>query len=258
MVSYLIEKIASGVVRKTSSTIGDDFQTKTKYVRQGFIGGRLNWANKPEIYKNYPSSRTIQLPSQAQETKAHFSEILHKRKSIRDFSTKILSLNDLAFLLWASTGIQRVENDYEFRTAPSAGALFPTETYIAVNNVEELDPGIYHYNIQNHMLEELKTGSFGEELAHAAMNQKMCSNAAVVFIWTAIFQRSKWKYSQRAYRYVYLDTGHIAENLALAAVSVNLGSCEVGAFFDDEINSLVGVDGKEESAILLCTVGHPR
>jgi SagB-type dehydrogenase family enzyme len=241
-----------------NSTVGDDFQTKTKYLRNVLLGNHLNWAEKPEIYKSYQTSKTIQLPRQAEESTATMGEVLHKRRSVREFSTKPLSLTDLSFLLWSCTGIQRVEEDYEFRTAPSAGALYPTETYIAVNNIEELINGIYHYNIQNHMLEELKIGNFGDKIAHAALNQKMCSDASIVFIWTAIFQRSKWKYSQRAYRYVYLDTGHIAENLALAAISVNIGSCEIGAFFDDEINSLIGVDGKEESAILLCTVGHPK
>jgi SagB-type dehydrogenase family enzyme len=86
----------------------------------------------------------------------------------------------------------------------------------------------------------------------------MCADAAVVFIWTAIFRRSKWKYSQRAYRYIYLDAGHIAENLALAAASITCGSCQVGAFFDDEINSIVDTDGTEESSICLSVVGHPK
>ena len=241
-----------------SNSVGDDFQIETKYVRNKMRGGRLNWSNKPETYKSYPSSRTIQLSSQVQEPKACLSGVLAKRKSIRSFSNEPLSTADLAFLLWASTGIQRTEHSYEFRTAPSAGALYPTETYIVANNVEDLERGIYHYNIQNHTLEELRTGSFGDELAMAALDQKMCSDASVVFVWTAIFQRSKWKYSERAYRYVYLDTGHIAENLALAVVGIDCGSCEVGAFYDDEVNSIVGVDGKEESTICLCVVGHPK
>jgi SagB-type dehydrogenase family enzyme len=75
----------------------------------------------------------------------------------------------------------------------------------------------------------------------------MCVTAPVVFIWTAVFGRSKWKYAQRAYRYIYLDAGHIAENLALASTSITCGSCQIGAFFDDEINSIVGVDGTEEA-----------
>jgi SagB-type dehydrogenase family enzyme len=241
-----------------NETVGDDFQTETKYIRNKRLGGNLDWANKPEIYKSYPSRKTIQLPNQFQEATISFAEVLQKRKSIRSFSTQLLSKVDLAFLLWASTGIQRTEHGYEFRTSPSAGALYPVETYIVANNVEDLEKGLYHYNIKNHLLEEIKLGSFGEDLAHAALDQEMCADASVVFIWTAVFRRSKWKYSQRAYRYIYLDAGHIAQNLALAATWIACGSCEAGAFFDDELNSIVGIDGTEESTIILSAVGHPK
>jgi len=239
-------------------TVEDDFQTETKYIRNKSLGGNLDWANKSEIYKNYLSSKTIQLPSEFQDSASKFTEVVRRRKSIRSFSTQPLSMVDLAFLLFTSTGIQRTEHNYEFRTAPSAGALYPIETYIAANNVEELKEGIYHYNIKNHLLEEIKIGNFRDQIAHAALDQEMCADASVVFIWTAIFRRSKWKYSQRAYRYIYLDAGHIAQNLALAAVSINCGSCQAGAFFDDEINSIVDIDGTEESAIYLSVVGHPK
>ncbi len=236
--------------------VGDDFQAETKYDRNKSLGGNLDWANKPEIYKSYPSSKTIPLPNQFQTSTITFNEVLKKRKSIRSFSSKPLSKSDLAFLLWVSTGIQRTEHGYEFRTAPSAGALYPIETYIAANNVEDIEKGLYHYNIKNHLLEEIKLGNLGEKLAHAALDQEMCADASVVFIWTAVFRRAKWKYSQRAYRYIYLDAGHIAQNLGLAVTSVGCGSCEVGAFFDDEINSLLGIEGTEESTICLSAVGN--
>ena len=239
-------------------TVGDDFQTETKYSRNKSLGGNLDWANKPEIYKSYPPSRIVELPSQLRESTMDVSEVLRRRKSIRAFSNQPLRKVDLAFLLWASTGIQRVEQGYEFRTAPSAGALYPIETYIAANNIENVESGIYHYNIRSHLLEEIKTGYFGDKLAHAALDQKMCATASVVFIWTAIFQRSKWKYTQRAYRYIYLDAGHVAENLALAAASINCGSCQVGTFFDDEINLIVNVDETEESVICLSVVGYSK
>ena len=239
-------------------TVGDDFQKETKYSRDKSLGGNLDWANKPETYKSYPSSKTIQLPNVLHEATMGFAEVLRRRKSIRAFSNQPLSLDDLGFLLWASTGIQRVEQGYEFRTAPSAGALYPIETYIAANNIEDADSGIYHYNIKNHYLEEVTAGNFGDTLAHSALSQQICATASVVFIWTAIFERSKWKYKQRAYRYIYLDAGHIAENLALAAASINCGSCQIGAFFDDEINSIVGIDGTAESTILLSVIGHPK
>jgi SagB-type dehydrogenase family enzyme len=238
--------------------VGDDFQTETKYSRNKSLGNTLDWADKPEIYKSYPSSKTFQLPSQFQEPTINFTEVLNRRKSIRSFSTEPLIKVDLAFLLWAATGIQRTEHGYEFRTAPSAGALYPIETYIVATNVEDVLSGIYHYNIKNHLLEEIKSGNFGNDLAHAALDQKMCATASVVFIWTGVFGRSKWKYSHRAYRYIYLGAGHIAENLALAATSINCGSCQVGAFFDEEINSIVGIDGAEESSIYLSAVGHSK
>ena len=238
--------------------IGEDFQTETKYFRNKRLGGNLDWANKPEVYKSYPSSKIIQLPNEFRGTTISFSDVIKKRRSTRTFSDEPLSKVDLSFLLWASTGIQRIEQDYAFRTAPSAGALYPIETYFAANNVKDIDKGVYHYNIENHLLEEIKLGEFGETLSHAALDQEMCVDSAVVFIWTAVFQRSVWKYSQRAYRYVYLDAGHIAQNLALAATSINCGACHIGAFFDDEINSVMDLDGKEESAIYLSVVGHPQ
>jgi SagB-type dehydrogenase family enzyme len=238
--------------------VGDEFQTETKYIRTKSLGGNLDWAKKPETYKSYPSNKTIRLPNQLQESALNFSEVLRRRKSIRSFSLQPLSKIDLAFLLWASTGIQRIEHGYEFRTAPSAGALYPIETYIAANNVEDLSEGIYHYNIKNHLLEEIKLGNFSNKLAHAALDQEMCADAPVVFLWTAIFGRSKWKYSQRAYRYIYLDAGQVAQNLALASASISCGSCQVGAFFDDEMNSIIDIDGLEESTICLSVVGHVK
>ena len=238
--------------------VGDNFQTETKYIRTKSLGGNLDWTNKPETYKSYPSSKTVQLQSPLQQSTFNFTEVLRRRKSIRSFVSKPLSMADLSFLLWASTGIQRTEHGYEFRTTPSAGALYPIETYIAANNVEDLEKGLYHYNIKNHLLEEIKLGSYGINIAHASLAQEMCADASVVFIWTAVFRRSKWKYSQRAYRYIYLDAGHIAQNLGLAAASINCGSCEVGAFFDDELNSIVGIDGTEESTVCLSVVGYPK
>jgi SagB-type dehydrogenase family enzyme len=238
--------------------IGDEFQRSTKHTRERLLGGYLDWANKPETYKEYPSAMKIQLPRKLPSNTLSVVEAVKKRKSVRSFLPEPLSINDLAFLLWASTGIQRTEQDYEFRTVPSAGALYPIETYVVVNNVEGLEKAVYHYNIRTHSLEELKTGDFGEKTAHAALGQKMCANAAAVLVWTAVFDRSKWKYAQRAYRYVYLDAGHIAQNLALSATSIGLGSCHIGAFFDDEINQIIGVDGIEESVLYLSVVGHHK
>ena len=237
--------------------IGEDFQRRTKYAREGKgIGGHLDWSNKPDMYKTYSKNKTFGLSSDFHEPSIPLLELLKRRRSIRSFSHKPMKVDDLAFLLWASTGVQRKENGYEFRTVPSAGALYPIETYIVVNHVEGLESGLYHYNIKGHALEELKRADLGEETARAALDQEMCAQASVAFIWTAIFQRSKWKYAERAYRYVYLEAGHIAQNLALSATSLGLGTCQIAAFHDDEINEILGIDGERESALYLSVVGH--
>jgi SagB-type dehydrogenase family enzyme len=238
--------------------IGDEFQRTTKHTRERLIGGFLDWEHKPETYKEYPSARKVPLPKNYPSQTLTVIEALKKRRSTRSFLPEPLSLADLSFLLWAATGVQRTEQGYEFRTVPSAGALYPVETYLVANNVEGLEKGLYHYNIQDHALEELEAGSLGERMARAALGQKVCMDAPVVLVWTAVFARSKWKYAQRAYRYVYLDAGHIAQSFAMSATSIGLGSCQIGAFFDDEVNQILGVDGVEESVLYLSVAGHPK
>ena len=237
---------------------GDDFQEKSKYHRDKLKGNSLDWESKPDIYKVYKDAAIIQLPEVEKNLKSRdLFTIIRERYSVRSYSETPLSLENLSYLLWCSTGVRSKEHGHEFRTAPSAGALYPIETYLIANNVESLNPGIYHYAIQKHQLEILNEGLFGKDAAIAALGQRMAMDAPVVFVWTAIFQRSKWKYDQRAYRYIYLDAGHIAENLALAAVDLKLGSCQIGALYDDEINNLLGIDGTEESVIYMSVAGHP-
>ncbi|MFB0524315.1 MAG: SagB/ThcOx family dehydrogenase [Phycisphaerae bacterium] len=237
--------------------IGDRFQQETKYEPGRMSGHRLLWQTRPALYKEYPEAQKIELLSFEPSQAMSLNQTLKQRKSVRDFQAEPISKGQLSYLLWASTGIQRVEDGYEFRTAPSAGALYPIDTYVVVNKIRGLEVGVYHYSIQTHQLEQLEQGDLRQRIAAAALGQGMCATAAVVFIWTAVFERCKWKYGQRAYRYIYLDAGHIAENLALAAVSLNLGSCEIGALYDDQVNTILGVDGTEESVICMAAVGSP-
>ena len=239
------------------SGIGERFQEETKYQPDKIPVHRLAWDVRPPLYKDYHETPKIQLPSFKPPKAMSLDQTLKQRKSIRDFQDKSISIGQLGYLLWASSGIQRIEDGYEFRTAPSAGALYPIETYIVTNNVKNLDPGVYHYGIRAHQLEQLAQGDFRRQITAAALGQEMCAAAAAVFIWSALFERCKWKYGQRAYRYIYLDAGHIAQNLALAAVSIELGTCEIGALFDDHVNAIVGIDGSEESAICMAVVGVP-
>lgn len=212
---------------------------------------------QPDPYKSYPDNPKIELPKQNNIKTETLNHAILNRRSIRDFSKKPLSKEQLSYLIWASTGIQRKERGFEYRTAPSAGALYPIETYVVINNVKNIAQGVYHYNIESNHLEEIKKGDYRSAIAEAALNQPMCYHAAAVFIWTAIFNRSKCKYGQRAYRYIYLDAGHIAENLALSATSINLGTCQIAALYDDEVNQIIDIDGITESTIYLSVVGVP-
>jgi SagB-type dehydrogenase family enzyme len=238
-------------------SIGDTLQQETKYRRGHLPGGGLDWATKPETHKRYPSAPRVALSPPQTEAGAPIWDVLRQRRSQRRYQDAPMQEAELSQLLWASQGITRVRQSYGLRTAPSAGALYPVETYLVIHNVEGIEPGVYHYAAESHELEQLRAGDFRPEIAKAALDQGMAARANVVFVWTGVFGRSKWKYKQRAYRYVYLDAGHIAENLALAAVALELGSCQIAALYDEEANELLGVDGVEESTIYMTTVGRP-
>ncbi len=237
--------------------IGDRFQQETMYERGKLSGGRLDWASKPATYKRYPAAPKTPLSDPTTTSGTPLWDVIAQRRSVRRFRDEPLQEAELSQLLWASQGITMRSRGVEFRAAPSAGALYPVETYLAIHDVEDVAPGIYHYGVEDHELEQLKGGNFQRKVARAALDQSMAARANVVFIWTAVFERSKWKYKQRAYRYVYLDAGHIAQNVALAAVALGLGSCQIAAIYDDEANALLGVDGAEESTIYMTVVGRP-
>jgi len=237
---------------------GDQFQMETKYERGTLRGGGLDWDNKPETYKHYPEAKRLELPPPQTAGGAALWGVLATRRSMRRFQNAPLTRAELSQLLWAAQGITRRAEVYAFRAAPSAGALYPVETYLLIHSVEGVEPGVYHYAVETHELEQLRSGDCRLEAAAAALDQTMVAQASVVFVWTAVFERSKWKYRQRAYRYIYLDAGHIAAHVSLAAVALDLGTCQVAALYDDECNALLGVDGEEESTVYMTVVGRPR
>jgi len=239
--------------------IGDSYHQETKYRREAMARGGLNWAHQPSPYKEFPNRlKHFQIQPLDYQDGRPIWEVIAQRRSIREFSRQPITFSELSQLIWATQGITSRAWGFEFRATPSAGALYPIETYIVVNRVEEISAGIYHYNVKEAKLSLLKEGDFGSDLCQAGLDQEMLEEAACVFIWTAIVERSKWKYRERAYRYIYMDVGHIGQNLYLAATALNLGCCTVGAFFDEEVDRLLGVDGKEEISIYLGAVGQIR
>ena len=229
--------------------IGQRFQQGTKYYRPSYR------SKPPEKFPEVSPPRTISLPPPALDSGPGLWKVLRERRSIREYSSIPLSLKDLSNLLWATQGITEKAFAPWYRTAPSAGALHPIDTYLVVNRVEGMETGIYFFEVVEFSLTLKRAGDFSGPIAQAALNQDIARSAAVVFVWVAVIQRSRQKYRQRAYRYIYLDCGHIAQNLYLAATALGLGCCGIAAIFDDEVNDLVGVDGQEETAIYLATVG---
>lgn len=238
--------------------IGDIFQGETKYIRGKLPAGGLDWQSKPPPCKHYRDIPTIALPPPAADLGMPFREIVAKRRSLRNFSPDPLSSSELSYLLWASQGITARSEGFSLRAAPSAGALYPVETYLVIHNVSGIEAGVYHYAVETHALDQLQRGDFRRAAARAALDQDMAYRAPLVFIWTAIFERSLWKYKQRAYRYVYLDAAHIAQNVALGAVALGLGSCQIAALYDEEANDLTGVDGSGESTLYMTVVGREK
>jgi SagB-type dehydrogenase family enzyme len=238
--------------------IGDQFQQETHYYRDRLPGGYLDWNSKPEIYKRYPEAPRFSLTAPETRGGKTLWDVFSARRSVREFQTRPLPERQLSQILWAAQGITAERFGFQFRATPSAGALYPVETYLVINNVEEVPRGVYHYAVEDHCLEQLREGDYRVTVARAALDQKVAYDAHFVLVWTAVFERCKWKYKQRAYRYIYLDAGHIAQSVALAAVAEDLGSCQIGAIYDEEANDLLGVDGIQESTLYMTVVGIPE
>jgi SagB-type dehydrogenase family enzyme len=239
--------------------IGDVYHHETKYRREAMPRGGLDWAHQPSPYKEFPDTiRRFPIRPIDQKGGKSLWETIAQRRSIREFSDQSIRISELSQLIWATQGITLKAGEFEFRASPSAGALYPIETYLIVNRVEEIPPGLYHYTVKEAEWILLKEGHLGPELCQAGLGQEMLEEAACVFVWTAIVERSKWKYRERAYRYIYMDVGHIGQTLCLAATALNLGCCTVGAFFDEEVDRVIGVDGKDEISVYLGAVGHVR
>jgi SagB-type dehydrogenase family enzyme len=221
------------------------------------LGSVANWGQFPELYKTYPSAPRVSLPNPRLDDGIAAARTIADRRSTRDYSAEPLSEADLAQVLFLTTGISSDRWGNARRTAPSSGALYPIETYAVVHNVEGLDRGVYHYAVREHALELVRAGDFRSRTVEQAIGQEFLGECGAVLFLTQVIQRMRPKYQDRSYRYGLLEAGHIGENGYLAAISLGLGACGVGAFMDDQINEMLGVDGVEEAAVYMLAIGHP-
>ncbi len=206
-------------------------------------------------FKEYPNAPRVKLEIESFPETSSLFQILAERRSKRNYRRFEISKEEISLLCFATQGVTAIAGSYLLRTAPSAGALYPIETYLAVNFSSEIAPGLYHLNIREFSLERLAEGYFGDILKEIALGQAFLSTASVVFIWSAVLRRTMSKYGERGLRYVFLDCGHICQNLLLACTALGLKACPVGAFFDEDLNDLLHLDGEEETVIYLATIG---
>jgi SagB-type dehydrogenase family enzyme len=216
---------------------------------------------RPSVRRLYPGARRIALPGADLDIAQPLGEALASRRSLRDYADTILPTPLLGKLLFASAGVNGTI-DFEgiplgARTYPSGGGLYPLEIYPVLQRVEGIADGIYHYDPFAHDLAELRLGNFHAQFAAMTFGQDMLATANAILFITAVFDRSMWKYGQRGYRYVWLETGHLGQNLYLVASALGLAPVALGGFYDAEADALLGVGGAEKTIYAIC-IGQPR
>ena len=221
---------------------------------------QLNKPGPPSFYPPHPSLESVKLPDPQKVELEDISlrKAIDDRKSEREFLVdQSVSLDTLSYLLWATQGVKEADQMDAFKTVPSAGARHPLETFLLVQRVEGLDPGMYRYVGPEHLIENLRApDGIVDSIANATLQPELIQGSAVTFIWTAVAYRMTWRYGDRGYRYIHLEAGHVGQNLYLAAQAVGCGVCTTAAFNDDDLNRAIGIDGADHFAVYMGALGR--
>jgi SagB-type dehydrogenase family enzyme len=239
--------------------IGRAFMKMTTYEYLG-MSDQMKGMPQPPLELEYDTSvPVIDLPDPKEFSAPSIPvrDAIEIRRSIRTYSRTPLTKEELSFLLWCTQGVKEIdEGEATFRTVPSAGARHALETYLLINNVEDLQPGLYRFLALNHKLVEINTEpNIAHKICESCLGQRHVILCASTFIWTAVIHRMHWRYGDRGYRYVHLDAGHACQNLYLSAETIDCGACAIAAFSDEAINALLGINGEEQFVLYLATVG---
>ena len=182
------------------------------------------------------SSKTISLPEPR-------TAALRERRSVRSYKDDPLDLAEVSQILWSAQGIT---NPRGFRTAPSAGALYPLELYVIAGNVKNLPAAVYKYTPRDHALLEIVSGDRRSDLSRAALRQGAIRKAPAVILFCAVYERTTGKYGQRGIRYVHMEVGHAAQNACLQAIALGLHTAVIGAFRDAEVKTIANLPTDEQ------------
>ncbi len=240
----------------------DTLRSKFPKMRETPADQRLGIA-QPPLQKAYaPDSKLIDLPSprEAAPGQIDLFELIERRQSRREYSPEPITLAQLSFLLWATQGVKRVVKDgfATMRTVPSGGSRHAFETYLAVNRVDGLEPGIYRYLAIEHKLICISSPpDLPAQLGAACFGQHYVGTAAVVFFWSCTPYRCEWRYSTAAHKTLAQDSGHACQNLYLACEALGLATVAIGSYHQETADALLGLDGADEFVIYAAPVG-PR
>jgi len=180
--------------------------------------------------------------------------VLNQRRSVRFFCNESLTITQLSQILWAAQGVTHANG---FRTAPSAGALYPLDIYIIVSQVKDIKEGIYHYIPDSHKLSPIQIGHFREALYLATYKQKWVLQSPINLVICGVFQKTTQKYGKRGYQYVYMEAGHVAQNIYLQTYALQLGTVEIGAFNDQDVMDILHIDASSHP-ICIMPIGKPE
>lgn len=218
----------------------------------------------PPIEKSCPkASKRIDLPGpDSWETlsSTDLTLAIRNRKSRRVYTRQSLSLEELAYLLWCTQGMRGdATQGHVYRNVPSAGCRHALETYLAILNVDGIDAGMYRYLPLSHQLVfEFSDAMLSKKMVIAALGQSYPGKCAATFIWVAIPYRMEWRYGLAAHKVIALDAGHVCQNLYLACEAIDAGTCAIAAYDQEELDALLGLDGEDEFAIYLASVGKVK
>jgi len=192
----------------------------------------------------------MRLPDPRFSSSTSVEEALLSRRSVRDYGKDSLTLEEVSQLLWSAQGKTA---KWGGRTAPSAGALYPLEMYLLVGNVVGLPPGLYHYHPEDHAISLKKKKDLREELTRASLYQEQIACAPASLIIAAVYERTTGKYGKRGIQYVHMEVGSVTENIHLQAESLNLGTVIIGAFEDEKVKKVLGI---QEEPLAIMPVGR--
>lgn len=242
--------------------IGPEFIEKTKY-RYLEKSDQMLGKTQPPLEIDPPVGRERIILPKPQTLKLQdipLSKAINNRRSVRSYSPESISLEELSYLLWCTQGVQETMPGHAtLRPVPSAGARHAFETYLLVNNVEGLNPGIYFFIASDHTLIHVNDSADTVDLVTIGCHgQGFVRSSGATFMWVAVPYRMTWRYTQRGYRYLHLDAGHVCQNLYLASETMNCGVCAIAAFDDDMMNQILNIDGETQFIIYLATVGKKK